>query len=753
MESLFPDVAESSLLDALNPTQREAVTTTEGPVLVVAGAGSGKTRVLTYRIAHLIRDLGVAPSSILAITFTNKAANEMKERVGKLVGDSVRSMWVSTFHSACVRILRREAHRIGYRSGFSIYDAQDSLRLITQCVAELDLDPKKFPPRSIRASISNAKNELIDVDSFRSQGSGFFHEHVADVYRLYQQRLVEASAMDFDDLLMVTVEVLTAFPEVLEWYQRRFTHIHVDEYQDTNHAQYELVRLLGAAHRNVCVVGDSDQSIYAFRGADIRNILSFEDDYPEATVIKLEQNYRSTQVILEAANAVIANNTQRIPKRLWSAGDRGLPITRFSAEDEHDEASFIVDKVREHVTAGRPLSDIAVFYRTNAQSRVIEDVFMRTGTTYVVVGGVKFYERREVRDAVAYLRVLVNPDDQLSVKRVLNVPKRSIGPTSVAHLDRFAQAEGITFYEALMRADEVDALTARARRGVAGFVQLVAQLRNSAQQGGPSEAMRAVLEDTGLLDAFAEDGNIEALGRVENLRELAGVVEEYEESMAGGLVDDAEWDEMGGLARLEHFLETVSLVAETDELGDAGAVTLMTIHNAKGLEYPVVFLVGLEDGVFPHSRSLGDPKELEEERRLAYVGLTRAEERLYLTNASRRMLFGGVNHNPPSRFLDEIPDDHVEHAGPRRRPRRSTASHRTWDDLPSAPKRTVTGEERKRTNTVSFAEGDRVMHERWGPGIIREVTGSGDRAEALVLFERAGQKRLLLAYAPLSLEF
>ena len=752
MESLFPNVAGSSLLDDLNPTQREAVTTTEGPVLVVAGAGSGKTRVLTYRIAHLIRDLGVAPSSILAITFTNKAANEMKERVGRLVGDSVRSMWVSTFHSACVRILRREAHRIGYRSGFTIYDAQDSLRLITQCVTELDLDPKKFPPRSIRASISNAKNELVDVDSFRSGGTGFFHEHVADVYRLYQQRLVEASAMDFDDLLMITVEVLTAFPEVLEWYQRRFTHIHVDEYQDTNHAQYELVRLLGASHRNVCVVGDSDQSIYAFRGADIRNILSFEDDYPEATVVMLEQNYRSTQVILEAANAIIANNTQRIPKRLWSAGDRGLPITQFNGEDEHDEASFIVDKVREHVASGRPLSEIAVFYRTNAQSRVIEDVFMRTGTTYVVVGGVKFYERREVRDAVAYLRVLVNPDDQLSVKRVLNTPKRSIGPTSVAHLDRFSQAQGITFFEALRRVDEVEALTARARRGVAGFVQLVAQLRDSAQQGGPGEAMRAVLEDTGLLDAFAEDGNIEALGRVENLRELAGVVEEYEESMAGGLVDDAEWDDMDGLARLEHFLETVSLVAETDELGDDGAVTLMTIHNAKGLEYPVVFLVGLEDGVFPHSRSLGDPKELEEERRLAYVGLTRAEERLYLTSASRRMLFGGVHHNPPSRFLDEIPADHVEHAGPRRRPKRSSSS-RSWNELPSAPKRTVTGEERTRTNTVSFAEGDRVVHERWGPGIIREVTGSGDRAEALVLFERAGQKRLLLAYAPLSLEF
>ncbi len=756
MDSLFPDTATSSLLDDLNPTQREAVATTEGPVLVVAGAGSGKTRVLTYRIAHLIRDLGVTPSSILAITFTNKAANEMKERVGRLVGDSVRSMWVSTFHSACVRILRREAHRIGYRSGFTIYDAQDSLRLITQCLGELDLDPKKFPPRSIRASISNAKNELIDVDSFRTQGSGFFHEQIADVYRLYQQRLVEASAMDFDDLLMVTVELLAAFPEVLEWYQRRFTHIHVDEYQDTNHAQYELVRLLAQAHRNVCVVGDSDQSIYAFRGADIRNILSFEDDYPDATVIKLEQNYRSTQVILEAANAVIANNTQRIPKNLWSAGDHGAPIVQFAAEDEHDEASFIVDRVREHTASGRPLSDIAVFYRTNAQSRVIEDVFMRMGVTYNVVGGVKFYERREVRDAIAYLRVLVNPDDQLSVKRVLNVPKRSIGPTSVAHLDRFAQSEGITFFEALGRVGDVETLTARARRGIGGFVGLIGQLREETRSGGPSEAMRAVLDDSGLLDAYAEDGNIEALGRVENLRELAGVVEEYEESMAGGLVDDAEWDEMGGLAKLEHFLETVSLVAETDELGEDGAVTLMTIHNAKGLEYPVVFVVGMEDGVFPHSRSLGDPKELEEERRLCYVGITRAEERLYLTSASRRMLFGGVNHNPPSRFLAEIPEGTVEFAGPRRRPprrSREASTRRSWDEIPAARPRTVTGDERKRENTISFAEGDRVMHERWGPGIIREVTGSGDRAEALVLFERAGQKRLLLAYAPLSLEF
>ncbi len=758
MDSLFPvhaaDPADSPLLNDLNPTQREAVAATEGPVLVVAGAGSGKTRVLTYRVAHLIRDLGVAPSSILAITFTNKAANEMKERVGRLVGDTVRAMWVSTFHSACVRILRREAHRFGYKSSFTIYDAQDSLRLITQCVSDLDLDQKKFPPRTIRASISNAKNELIDFESFTTTGSGYFHEHVADVYRLYQQRLLEASAMDFDDLLMVTVELLTAFPDVLEHYQRRFEYIHVDEYQDTNHAQYQFVRLLAAFHRNICVVGDSDQSIYAFRGADIRNILSFEDDYPDSRVVTLEQNYRSTQTILEAANAVIAQNGQRRPKRLWTDKGDGAPIVHFQAEDEHDEASFIVDRVRSFVGQGRSMSEIAVFYRTNAQSRVIEDVFMKSGVPYKVIGGVKFYERREVRDAIAYLRVIVNPADQLSLKRIINVPKRSIGQTSVAHLDRFTQSAGVSFHDALGRAHEVEQLTGRARRSIADFLEVLGFIREQAATGGPSAAMAAVLDDTGFLAEIEGDRTIEALGRVENLRELAGVVEEYEESMAGGLVDEVEWDEMNGIDKLAHFLETVSLVAETDDLDAGGGfVTLMTIHNAKGLEYPAVFIVGLEDGVFPHSRSMGDPKELEEERRLCYVGVTRAEDHLFLTSATRRMIFGGTNYNPPSRFLSEIPEDRMESASPRRRPPRSTAATRSSAASFKPFRGTVTGSERREASTVSFVEGDRVLHERWGPGVIREVSGSGDRAEALVWFENSGQKRLLLAYAPLSLEF
>lgn len=758
MDHLFPvhpaDPAESPLLDELNPTQREAVAATEGPVLVVAGAGSGKTRVLTFRIAHLIRDLGVAPSSILAITFTNKAANEMKERVGRLVGDSVRGMWVSTFHAACVRILRREAHRFGYKSGFTIYDAQDSLRLITQCLTDLDLDQKKFPPRTIRASISNAKNELIDFESFKGSGDGYFHEHIADVYRLYQQRLVEASAMDFDDLLMVTVELLTAFPEVLEHYQRRFEYIHVDEYQDTNHAQYQLVRLLGALHHNVCVVGDSDQSIYAFRGADIRNILSFEEDYPDARVVTLEQNYRSTQTILEAANAVIAQNGQRRPKRLWTDKGDGSPIVHFQAEDEHDEASFIVDRVRELMARGLSMSEMAVFYRTNAQSRVIEDVFMKSGIAYKVIGGVKFYERREVRDALAYLRAAVNPADQLSLKRVINVPKRSIGQTTVAHIDRFSDAAGLSFHDALAHADEIDALTARARRSIADFCGVLDLVRTRALEGGPSAAMAAVLEETGLLAEFEGERTVEALGRVENLRELAGVVEEYEESMAGGLVGEAEWDDMGGIDQLAHFLETVSLVAETDQIEDgAGYLTLMTIHNAKGLEYPVVFIVGLEDGVFPHSRSMGDPKELEEERRLCYVGVTRAEDHLFLTSATRRMIFGGTNYNPPSRFLAEIPIDRIESASPRRRiGRPPAAAVRSTAGSFKPFRTTVTGQERREASKVSFVAGDRVNHERWGLGVIREVSGSGDRAEALVLFEDHGQKRLLLAYAPLTLD-
>ena len=472
-ESLPSDPAESPLFADLNPVQREAVAATEGPVLVVAGAGSGKTRVLTYRIAHLIRDLGVSPGAVLAITFTNKAASEMKMRVARLVGSAVKNMWVSTFHSACVRILRREAPRLGYRSSFTIYDAQDSLRAITLAVKDLNLDPKRFPPRQIRATISNAKNELIDYESFQADGAGFYHENVADVYRLYQQRMLEASAMDFDDLLMITCELFAAFPDVLEHYQERFQYVHVDEYQDTNRAQYTLINQLGALHRNLCVVGDGDQSIYKFRGADIRNILDFEKDYPDARVVVLDQNYRSTETILDAANSVISNNGQRKPKRLWTDLGKGVPIVRYEAQDEHDEAAFIADEIASLEADGVAASDVAVFYRTNAQSRVVEEILVRYGVPYNIVGSVRFYERREIKDIVAYLRVLSNPDEPISVKRVINVPKRGIGDTSIGHIDRFAEGQGISFFEALRRVDEIGALSSRAANAVRDFLSVV----------------------------------------------------------------------------------------------------------------------------------------------------------------------------------------------------------------------------------------------------------------------------------------
>ena len=733
MDSSLP-ITDSPLFDGLNPAQREGVAATDGPVLVVAGAGSGKTRVLTYRVAHLIRDLGVSPHSILAITFTNKAADEMKERVSTLVGGVAESMWVSTFHSACVRILRREAHRLGYKSAFSIYDAADSLRLITMCVSDLDLDPKRFPPRSIRGTISNAKNEMIDYESYRSQDSGFYHEQVADVYRLYQQRLLEASAMDFDDLLMITVELLGAFPEVLEQYQRRFQYVLVDEYQDTNHAQYMLVKLLADSHRNLCVVGDQDQSIYKFRGADIRNILEFEKDYPDARIVVLDRNYRSTEIILEAANAVIDNNLHRKPKRLWTDVGRGELITRYEAQDEHDEAAFVADQIELLDDQGYHRQDMAIFYRTNAQSRVLEEVLVRYGIPYNVVGGVKFYERREVRDALAYLRLLANRTDEVAVKRVINVPKRGIGQSTIAHIDRYSQDGRISFYDALTQIDDIGMVAARSAIRVKEFLGLIDRLEEAAS-GGPRAAIDAVLAETGYVAELEAERSVEALGRVENLRELASVAEEFEESMDGSIVDDGPWATLSGMRKLELFLETVSLVTDIDELDDkAEAVTLMTLHTAKGLEYPVIFIVGMEDGVFPHSRSLGDPDELEEERRLCYVGLTRAEEKLYLTHAWQRMLFGSSSFNAPSRFLGEIPDSLVTMAPKRtRRSRESTSP---------SPDSTVSADE--------IGVGDRIVHGKWGAGVVEEITGTGDRAEAWVVFDDSGRKRLLLAWAPLA---
>jgi DNA helicase-2/ATP-dependent DNA helicase PcrA len=721
---------ESTLLADLNPTQREAVAATEGPVLVVAGAGSGKTRVLTYRIAHLVRDLQLSPYSILAITFTNKAAGEMKNRVGRLVGPVAEEMWVSTFHSACVRILRREAPRLGYRSSFSIYDEADSARLVQQCVRDLDLDPKRFPPRSIRAAISSAKNELIDYETFAHNDAGFYHEKISDVYRLYQQRLLEASALDFDDILTLTVEVFQAFPDVLAHYQERFRYVLVDEYQDTNHAQYVFVKMLGAEHRNVCVVGDGDQSVYGFRGADMRNILKFENDYPDARVILLEQNYRSSQTILDAANAVITNNRARKPKRLWTDSGPGEPIVTFEGEDEHEEAAFVAEEVGVLEEAGVRPSSMAVFYRTNAQSRVIEELFVRFGIPYQVIGGPKYYDRREVRDALAYLRALVNPADQVALKRIINVPKRAIGATSVGHVDRFAEAHGLSFMDALRRADEIAALTPRAQRSMNEFVALLDHLHDRAT-AGPREAIEAALDETGYFDWVRSEKTIEAMGREENLKELVSAVAEFEE-MGPASVGIQQWAELDGLTQLQLFLESISLVTDVDAMDDSEAVTLMTLHNAKGLEFPVVFVTGMEDGVFPHMRSLGDPEQLEEERRLCYVGLTRAEERLYLTRAWSRNLWGQNNYNGPSRFLSEIPDSltrPVKRA--KRRPQKEAVS----------PSQTV--------DPDGIGDGDRVRHSHWGLGTVREVIGAGDRAEALVTFDAEGDKRLLLAWAPL----
>ncbi|MCU1451562.1 MAG: helicase, superfamily, partial [Acidimicrobiales bacterium] len=619
------------LLEDLNPVQREAVTHPGGPLLIVAGAGSGKTRVLTHRIAWVIKEQGVSPFEVLAITFTNKAADEMKSRVAHLVGPVAQKMWVSTFHSACVRILRRDAQRLGYTSGFTIYDQADAERLTTYVLRDLNIDPKRFPPRSVHAVISQAKNDLVDFDTYNERSRTIFERRIAEVYKEYQRRLLANSAMDFDDLLMVTVDLLRTQPDVLSHYQHRFKHVLVDEFQDTNKAQNELVVLLAQEHRNICVVGDSDQSVYRFRGADIRNILQFEEAFPDSTLIVLEQNYRSTQTILDAANAVIANNLQRKPKALWTEQIGGELIERYFAEDEHDEARWLVREVHRLHDNGYRWGDMAVFYRTNAQSRVVEEELVRAEVPYRVVGGTRFYERREVKDALAYLRAVVNPLDEVSLKRIVNVPKRGVGDTSLGRLDAWAASHAIPFAETLDHAEEAG-VSGRALTGIRDVVTLLEDLR--AVDDGPRVVLEAILERTGYSAGLEAERSIEAQGRLENLAELVGVAGEYE--------------------TIEQLLEAVSLVADADELTeDDSSVVLMTLHTAKGLEFPSVFIVGLEDGIFPHLRSLGEPDELEEERRLCYVGITRARERLYLSHAWSRSLFGSTQYNPPSRFLDE----------------------------------------------------------------------------------------------------
>ncbi|MFI2239258.1 DNA helicase PcrA [Streptomyces chrestomyceticus] len=753
-----PAVDPAALLEGLNDQQKAAVAHTGGPLLIVAGAGSGKTRVLTHRIAHLLGARGVHPGEILAITFTNKAAGEMKERVEELVGPRANAMWVSTFHSACVRILRRESKKLGFTSSFSIYDAADSKRLMALVCRDLDLDPKRFPPKSFSAKVSNLKNELIDEETFADQAADGFEKSVAEAYRMYQARLREANALDFDDIIMTTVNLLQAFPDVADHYRRRFRHVLVDEYQDTNHAQYTLVReLVGPAETagELCVVGDADQSIYAFRGATIRNILQFEEDYPDATTIMLEQNYRSSQTILSAANAVIERNENRRPKNLWTDAGEGPRITGYVADTEHDEAQFVADEIDRLTDAGdAKAGDVAVFYRTNAQSRVFEEIFIRVGLPYKVVGGVRFYERKEVRDVLAYLRVLSNPEDTVPLRRILNVPKRGIGDRAEAMIDALSAREKITFPQALRRVDEAYGMAARSANAVKRFNTLMEELRTVVESGaGPATVLEAVLERTGYLAELQASTDPQDETRIENLQELAAVALEFEQDRG---------EENPGT--LSDFLEQVALVADSDQIPDedeegSGVITLMTLHTAKGLEFPTVFLTGMEDGVFPHMRALGQTKELEEERRLAYVGITRARERLYVTRSTMRSAWGQPSYNPPSRFLEEIPETYVDW-------------RRTGPATPSASMGTLSGSggggfgsglsssrtkagpsgfatrRAKDREVVSLAVGDRVTHDSFGLGSVVAVKGSGDNAEATIDFGGEKPKRLLLRYAP-----
>jgi len=735
-------------LEGLNPQQSEAVTHSGGPLLVVAGAGSGKTRVLTRRIAYLMSRRNVAPYQILAITFTNKAAGEMKERVADLVGPIAKSMWVSTFHSACVRILRQEATRLGYSNSFSIYDSADSQRLITIVAKELNLDPKRYPARQFQAMISNAKNELLGPQDYLNAASNQFEQVVADVYAVYQQRLIRANAMDFDDLILKTVEVLQRYPEAKARFRSRFRHVLVDEYQDTNHAQYILVKELvgteleGQPPAELCVVGDADQSIYGFRGATIRNILQFELDYPNAQTVLLEQNYRSTQNILNAANAVITKNESRKEKNLWSDAGSGAPLTGYVAESEHDEANFIADEIRSLQREGVSTpGDTAIFYRTNAQSRVFEEVFMRSALPYKVVGGLRFYERREVKDLLAYLRVLANVEDEISLRRIINVPKRGIGDTSLDYVDEFARNNNISFWQGLLRVSENGSVPARAALAITEFTSMVSALAVLVEaKTKPSVIVEAALEQSGLLKELADSTDPQDEVRVENLKELVAVSMEYEERPFEELGEDEE-------ISLAGFLEKVSLVADADEIPEGedhgGVVTMMTLHTAKGLEFPTVFLTGMEDGIFPHSRTLGEKDEIEEERRLAYVGLTRARQRLYISRAEYRSTWGAPNYNPPSRFLDEIPEEVIEWRNEGRAA--LSPSFVTRTRVATTPPPRATG---KKSVAMELAVGERVSHDTFGLGTVVAVAGAGDKAEATINFGQYGEKRLLLRYAP-----
>jgi DNA helicase-2/ATP-dependent DNA helicase PcrA len=724
-----------SLLSDLNPAQSAAVTHIGGPLVVIAGAGSGKTRVLTRRIAFLIEAMGISPYEILAITFTNKAAAEMRSRLADLIGPVAEKMWVSTFHSACVRILRQHSTALGFKSSFTIYDQADLVRLIGYVGRDLDLDAKRFPPKSLANYISQAKADLVSPERYADAARNIFERKIAEVYAEYQRRLLASSAMDFDDLLNMTVKLFETFPEVLENYQRRFLHLLVDEYQDTNKVQNRLVALLGAESRNVFVVGDSDQSVYGFRGADMTNILEFESFFPDAGTVVLEQNYRSTQRILDAANAVIANNISRVPKNLWTSSGSGELIRLYKAQTDREEAAFIASKIVELTSTAHSFSDIAVFYRTNSQSRVVEEEFVRRVIPYRVIGGTRFYDRKEVKDILAYLRVVNNPQDEVSMRRILNVPKRGVGEASIAKIDLFANMASIAFVDALDQADSAG-VTGKALSGIRELSGLLSEARDLVASGiEVKELVEFILDRSGYMAELRAERSIEAMGRVENLEELVRVGSEHE--------------------TLPDLLEDVALVSATDEDVPDSTVVLMTLHMAKGLEFPVVFLTGMEDGIFPHSRSLVEPHELEEERRLCYVGITRAREKLFLTLATSRGQWGEGLANPPSRFLDEIPAELVEDLSPKRSV--SSLSYFLNRDSDKAgrdrgsdfPAKFGVGARSASHDLLSLKVGDDIVHAKWGEGVVTGTRGSGDKTEITVRFPSLGEKTLLLSLAPI----
>ncbi len=732
----------------LNPQQAEAVINTEGPMLIMAGAGSGKTKVLTCRVANLLQK-GVRPYRILAITFTNKAAAEMRERVNNMSGPAAKDVWLFTFHAFCARFLRMEIDKLpGYGGNFAIYDTADSQNLIKQILKEMNLDDKRFQPSGILSRISNAKNALQDAAAFASQAGDFYEQKVADIYSRYEQKLQLNNALDFDDLLMLSIKLLQENKEVREKYQDRFDYLLVDEYQDTNHAQYLLTKFLAAKHRNICVVGDADQSIYGWRGADIQNILDFEKDYPDAKVIKLEQNYRSTQIILDAANAVIENNTGRKPKNLWTENKSGADIIYFQAVDERDEARFVIEQLQNlQRTENKKLGDMAILYRTNTQSRIFEEMLIKSGISYNMVGGLKFYERKEIKDIIAYLRVIFNPADSLSLLRIINVPKRGIGDASLAKIQAYAAANNVSLFEAVSNAAAIDGLSSRFVSKLDDLAGIIFELMNLANEAPVEDLIDRVLRDTGYLEELENERTPQAQSRIDNLHELISVAQEFAASEEEN--------------NLENFLAHVALVSDIDdtELGE-DAITLMTLHSSKGLEFPVVFLVGMEEGLFPHARTLMDETEIEEERRLCYVGITRAKEKLFLSSTKMRTIYGNTVTYPPSRFLQEIPAHLVKTIKRQERfsalenfkqvsekysarPQKPASTFNPHSFMPQKPAAAAGG-----TGT-RFNTGDRVSHSKWGEGMVVSVKDSPDGQEVKVAFAGAGVRSLLTKYAVL----